>query len=73
MPDSRTVAHVVGTRVTVAAGERWGDAPRRTRLVFIGEPGGADRAELQRRFDACIGGGGVRQTLTQAWQWVRSG
>jgi G3E family GTPase len=71
MPDSRAIVHVVGSRVTIMPGERWFSVPRRSRLVVIGTPGGFEPVELQRRFDACQGTG-VRQALSQAWQWVRS-
>lgn len=71
LPATRAIAHVVGTRVSITPGGAWETTPPGTRLVFIGAPGSIERDALQRRFDACRAGGGVRQTLAQAWHWVR--
>ncbi|WP_029215115.1 CobW family GTP-binding protein [Kallotenue papyrolyticum] len=71
LPATRVIAHVVGARASITPGDAWNATPPGTRLVFIGAPGSIEREALQRRFDACRAGGGVRQTLAQAWHWVR--
>lgn len=70
----RAILHVVGSRARMTLGELWGDEAPRTQLVFIGEPGGLDPAELQERFERCRPGAGnpVRDLWEDAVEFVRS-
>jgi len=72
--DRRAILHVVGSRARITLGELWGDEAPRTQLVFIGEPGGLDPANLQARFDRCRPGAGnpVRDLWEDAVEFVRS-
>ena len=72
--DRRAILHVVGSRARMTLGDLWGDEAPRTQLVFIGEPGGLDPADLQARFDRCRPGAGnpVRDLWEDAVEFVRS-
>lgn len=71
--DRPGVLQMVGRRARITAGEPWGKRPRQTQLVFIGEQGAIDPAELERRFDACRPGqrSVVRNWLEDVIDWVR--
>lgn len=71
----RALLQIVGSRVRMTLGELWDEAETpHTQLVFIGEPGGLDPAELQSRLDSCRPGGGtpVRGIWEDTLDFVRS-
>lgn len=53
-PDQRYVLQLVRKRIRLDADQAWGTQPPKTELVFIGEPGALDPAELQTQFDQCL-------------------
>jgi G3E family GTPase len=53
-PDQRYVLQLVRKRIRLDADRAWGTQPSKTELVFIGEPGALDPAELQTQFDQCL-------------------
>ena len=53
-PDRRVVLQVVGRRVDIELEDEWGDRPRKTQVVAIGERGHLDRGWLRDAFDACL-------------------
>jgi len=71
----RALLQMVGSRVRLTLGELWAaDETPRTQLVFIGEPGSLDPAELQERFDRCRPGEGsvIRDLWEDTVDFVRS-
>lgn len=71
----RAVLQMVGSRVRLTLGELWtADETPRTQIVFIGEPGGLNRTELQTRFDRCRPGKGssIRDLWEDTVDFVRS-
>ena len=71
----RALLQMVGSRVRLTLGEVWAaDETPRTQLVFIGEPGSLDPAELQERFDRCHPGEGsvIRDLWEDTVDFVRS-
>jgi len=50
-PDHRLILQATGRRAELTVGEPWGDAPRRSCLVFIGSRGGVDAGRLAALFD----------------------
>lgn len=71
----RALLPMVGSRVRLTLGEVWAaDETPRTQLVFIGEPGSLDPAELQERFDRCRPGEGsvIRDLWEDTVDFVRS-
>ena len=72
--DREVIVQVVGNRVRISLDKPWGDRARRTQLVFIGEPGALDAAELQDRFDRCRPGEGsaIRDLWEDTVDFVRS-
>ncbi len=71
----RAVLQVVGSRARLTLGELWGEGERaHTQIVFIGEPGSLNPAELQARFDRCRPGEGsvVRDVWEDTLDFVRS-
>jgi len=71
LPDSRAIVQLVGKRITITPGERWGTTARHSRIVVIGTPDGVDAAALQQSFEATIARQRVRKALSSAWEWVR--
>lgn len=53
-PDKRLALQIVGRRTEISELDEWGERRPRTQIVAIGESGGIDAQELQRKFDACI-------------------
>jgi G3E family GTPase len=53
-PGRRYVLHVVGQRLSILADKPWGEQKPLSQLVFIGERGGFDPAELEADLRACI-------------------
>ena len=53
-PDKRLALQIVGRRTELSELDDWGERRPRTQIVAIGESGGIDAQELQRKFDACI-------------------
>ncbi len=49
----RTIMQMVGKRIQFHDGGEWGDEPKATELVFIGEPQTMSSDELSSLFDAC--------------------
>ncbi|MEZ4728617.1 MAG: GTP-binding protein [Caldilineaceae bacterium] len=71
----RALLQMVGSRVRLTLGELWDETETpRTQLVFIGEPGGLDPTELQKRLDRCRPGAGspVRDLWEDTLDFVRS-
>jgi G3E family GTPase len=71
----RALLQMVGSRVRLTLGELWAaDETPRTQIVFIGEPGSLDPAELQARFDRCRPGEGsvIRDLWEDTVDFVRS-
>ena len=63
----RALLQMVGSRVRLTLGEVWAaDETPRTQIVFIGEPGSLDPAELQDRFDRCRPGEG--SSIRDLWE-----
>ena len=73
MRDQRGVLQVAGTRVRLTREQDWGGQTPRTDLVFIGEEGAIDPAELRARFDACLVHNAPPEPseYQRALQWVR--
>ena len=59
-PQRRLVFQLVGRRATVSAGEPWGDATPRTRLVFIARRGTVNIAAVQKALNGCKAPGELR-------------
>lgn len=53
MPDQQAILHLVGTRVTLTTGPKWGDQKPGSQLVIIGTPQGFKAEELTVRFEKC--------------------
>lgn len=53
-PSQRQVLQLVGKRIRLAADHAWGTQNPQTELVFIGEPGALNPAELQAKLDNCL-------------------
>ena len=53
-PDRRVVLQIVGRRADIELEDAWGDRPRKTQIVAIGERGHLDRGWLREAFDACL-------------------
>jgi len=53
-PGRRYVLHVVGQRLSILADKPWGEQEPLSLLIFIGERGGFDPAELETGLRACI-------------------
>ncbi len=73
-PDRQSILHVVGRRAMLTPGAGWGDQPKRSRIVFIGERGGVDPAVLQPMLDACRAGRAEARAgaaLASALAWMR--
>lgn len=71
----RALLQMVGSRVRLTLGEVWTtDETPHTQIVFIGEPGSLDPAELQARFDRCRPGEGsvIRDLWEDTVDFVRS-
>ncbi|TPV96521.1 MAG: GTP-binding protein [Myxococcales bacterium FL481] len=66
----QAVLQVVGRRAHLEVGAPWGDAPARSRLVFIGAPGCIDPVALEALLRDCEAPDGGLQG--GVWQWVRS-
>jgi G3E family GTPase len=49
----RTIMQMVGKRIQFHDGGEWGDEPKTTELVFIGEPMTMSSVELSSLFEAC--------------------
>jgi G3E family GTPase len=68
------VLHIVGKRARLTLGEPWrADEKPQTQLVFIGEPGSIDPADLQARFDHCRPGKSnpMRDLFDGVTEWAR--
>ncbi len=52
-PDKRLTLQVVGRRTEIYELDKWGERTPCTQIVAIGESGGIDAQELNRKFDAC--------------------
>lgn len=66
-PANALVLQVVGDRINEAVLEPWGDAPRLTTVVAIGDAGKIDGAALAASFDRCVATPGERsqQSIVQ--------
>ena len=53
-PEKRLTLQAVGRRTEIYELDEWGERTQRTQIVAIGESGGIDAHELNRKFDACI-------------------
>jgi len=53
-PDKRYALQVVGRRTEIQELDEWGDRAQFTQIVAIGESGGFDAQELNKKFDACL-------------------
>lgn len=53
-PEQRYVLQLVGQRIRLEVDQTWETQPPQTELVFIGEPGALDPAELQANLDRCL-------------------
>ncbi len=71
--DTRGILQIVGTRARLVLGEPWGTQTPVTQIVFIGEPGSVNPAELQLRLDHCRAGEAsvVRDLWDDVVDWVR--
>lgn len=52
-PERRMILQMMGRRLQLTADRSWQDDPRRSELVFIGEPGALTDEGLQALLDAC--------------------
>jgi G3E family GTPase len=74
-PNNKAILHVVGRRATLQVADAWGDAQRRSQLVFIGENGGVKPAVLEPLLDACRAGraqASASAALSTALEWLRN-
>ena len=71
--DRRGILQVVGSRVRLTLGERWGDQPPGTQVVCIGAPGALDPDYLKRKFEAAVLGNAetARQIVKAVMEWRR--
>jgi len=53
-PEKRYALQVVGRRTEIQELDEWGDRAQFTQIVAIGESGGFDAQELNKKFDACL-------------------
>ncbi len=72
-PERQAVLHIVGKRAMLTFGEKWGEKPPRTQLVFIGSYGGVDAAKLQLLLDRTQANFAESKDgkLDHALNWVR--
>jgi G3E family GTPase len=72
-PERRGLLQMVGSRARLTIGEPWGDESPRTDLVFIGEAGTTEPAQLQAMFEACRPGASnpLVEKLEDSISWVR--
>lgn len=72
-PERRGLLQMVGSRARLTIGEPWGDETPRTDLVFIGEAGATEPAQLQAMFEACRPGASnpLVEKLEDAVSWLR--
>lgn len=71
-PEHRVLLQVVGRRASLSLGEPWGERPRETAIVVVGEADGIDRDAVSQSFDACRATGPSRSVFRGAAEWVRS-
>jgi G3E family GTPase len=74
-PEQKGLLHVVGKRATLTLSGPWGSEPKRSQIVVIGQHGGVDAADLQRRFDSALMRNVPAHELTRmadnVFEWLR--
>ncbi len=73
-PDNSCILHVVGRRANLQISAPWGERPRESRLVFIGENGGVDPIVLEPMLDSCRAARAQAKqsaALNTAMDWLR--
>ncbi len=63
----QAVLHVVGRRAELELGAPWGELPRRSKLVFIGAPGGVDPGSLAQMLRSCEAPEGDEGSAVMRW------
>jgi G3E family GTPase len=76
MPESQGILHIVGKRVSLTFGEKWGANTPRSQIVVIGSHGGVDAAALNAMFTNALVGSQhpseVDRIRTTMLDWLRA-
>jgi G3E family GTPase len=60
VPDRQVVVQMVGKRVTISKGEKWGEKERSSDIILIANTDDHDQKEITEQFRSCLATGAAQ-------------